>query len=361
MSIVKGINIWFSNYKNALLTYKNGFWVVPFLSNSPETIVKSIIKMPFTKHSKNKQYVKSTTPLMKGGFYYEEIEKGLWIIPSHLIYRANVSYNKVNDEKISNDWYILSMTIFGHDKKQPLVDGISYKNCSWMLLKPGGGNINCHFKGADEISFTFYVNTDWLNRVLYSNEKFIKSSLKAFFESSEKMSIWSDDVKTYKNLYEPLYKNFYESISEKRTVEEKKEVKHLVYQIIEKYIVMYETKGVNSNLFLLSEKNRQFIYKAEKKILQNLMKPFPGIQTLAHDVGTSETNLKSNFKKVFGKTLFQYFQEKQMLLAEEILLNQDIQISDLALSMGYENASKFARAFKKQIGELPSKVIQKNE
>ena len=86
MSIVKGINRWFSKYKDTLLSYKDGFWEMPYLSNSPETIVMSVAKMPFTKHSKKKQLIRSTTPLMKGGFFYEEIEKGLFIIPSHINY-----------------------------------------------------------------------------------------------------------------------------------------------------------------------------------------------------------------------------------------------------------------------------------
>jgi AraC-like DNA-binding protein len=359
VSILKEINRWFTKYKDSLLTYKDGFWVVPYLSNSPEAIVKSIAKMPFTKHSKKRQLIRSTTPLMKGGFYYEKIEKGFWIMPSHMQYKVNISYNKVNDEKMSDDWFILSMTAFGVGKNQSLVDGISYSNCSWVLFKPGAGNINCHFKGADEISITFFLHSKWLKKVLYSNGSFLNSPLRSFFESDATTSIWSDDINLYKPFYEPLYSNFYKFTGETRGSKEKDEVKKLSYQMIEQYIAMYQSLEINSNLFLLSEKNRNFVYKAEKKILQSLMKPFIGIENLAKELGTSETNLKSNFKKVFGKTLFQYFQEKQMLLAKEILLNQTIQISDLALALGYESASKFTAAFKKKIGVLPSQILQK--
>lgn len=357
MQIVKGINRWFSKYKNSLLSYKDGFWEMPYLSNSPETIVTSIAKMPFTKHSKNKQFIASTTPLMKGGFFYEEVEPGFWIIPSHLKYKANVSYKKVNDKQISMDWYILSMTAFGAGQNKSVVDGIAYANCSWVLFKPGAGNINCHFKGAEEISITFYFHKDWVKERLYKRDKFLNSPLNDFFESDAQTNIWSDNVDVFKPYYEALYNNFYKLTTERRTQKDKEEVKNISYQMIDLYISMYSSLDINSNLFLLSEKNRKIIYKAEKIMLQNLTAPFPGIEKLSGELGTSETSLKANFKKVFNQTLFQFFQEKQMKLAYEVLMKNDIKITEFAISIGYENTSKFSSAFQKHNNILPSKVM----
>ena len=101
---------------------------------------------------------------------------------------------------------------------------------------------------------------------------------------------------------------------------------------------------------------RVHMSRAEKLLLERLTGSFPGLSFLVKEVGISETSLKINFKKLYGLSPGQYFQKKQMILAREILKDQDIMIHVLAMNMGYHNQSKFAAAFRKHIGILPSEV-----
>jgi AraC-like DNA-binding protein len=61
---------------------------------------------------------------------------------------------------------------------------------------------------------------------------------------------------------------------------------------------------------------------------------------------------------MFGKAIFQYFQEKQMLLARELLKTEDVRVKELAQKFGYENAGKFSQAYKKHFAMLPSEQLK---
>ncbi len=107
----------------------------------------------------------------------------------------------------------------------------------------------------------------------------------------------------------------------------------------------------------IKEVDRRALSTAEKIIIQNVTTAFPGIETIAQKVHMSPTKIKTLFKSVYGKTLLQYYQEKQMLLALELLRDEKRSVKDVAAMLSYENASNFTLAFKKYHQFLPSEVV----
>jgi AraC-like DNA-binding protein len=83
---------------------------------------------------------------------------------------------------------------------------------------------------------------------------------------------------------------------------------------------------------------------------------FPGIDKIAKEIGLSPTKLKSDFKIVYKQSLFQYYRDKQLVFAQELLIGNKGKIKDIAAVFGYENAGKFSTAFKKRFGLLPSEA-----
>ena len=78
------------------------------------------------------------------------------------------------------------------------------------------------------------------------------------------------------------------------------------------------------------------------------------IISLAHSLKTNETTLKQAFKAVYGKTIFRYFQEKNLQMAKEAL-ESGTSIADITARCGYSYISHFSIAFKKEFGVPPSK------
>ncbi|WP_162027065.1 MULTISPECIES: AraC family transcriptional regulator [unclassified Lentimonas] len=69
--------------------------------------------------------------------------------------------------------------------------------------------------------------------------------------------------------------------------------------------------------------------------------------------GVNEHKLKTTFKLIHNKTVFNYLREKRMILAAELLQKDRDSVIEIANHVGYTNASHFARAFKNQHGLLP--------
>jgi AraC-like DNA-binding protein len=120
----------------------------------------------------------------------------------------------------------------------------------------------------------------------------------------------------------------------------------------------FEDSRIADNISL-SNLDYYNVAKAEKMILNNLQSTFLGIDQIAAEVNTSATKLKANFKTVFGFSMLQYHKEKNMLLAQQLLQNSEVEIQIIAVIAGYESASKFTAAFKKRFGKLPS-VFREN-
>ena len=75
--MLKRINNWFLHAKKYFFAYKNGFYEVSYMGNSPAYMVASIKKMPFVKHDAAAQKLTTNNPFAKGIMHYQEIEEGL--------------------------------------------------------------------------------------------------------------------------------------------------------------------------------------------------------------------------------------------------------------------------------------------
>ena len=61
------------------------------------------------------------------------------------------------------------------------------------------------------------------------------------------------------------------------------------------------------------------------------------------------------FEKKEGIGILEYIQKKKMGYAKKLLTETNKSILHISNEIGYENPSKFSRAFKKYYGILPSK------
>jgi AraC-like DNA-binding protein len=103
------------------------------------------------------------------------------------------------------------------------------------------------------------------------------------------------------------------------------------------------------------------IIAIETKLVTSLKEGFPSVNQLAKDAGMSASKLKTLFKKIYGKALFEYFQERRMLKAKAMLLSNHYSVKEAAFDMGFKNISNFTLAFKKQFGSLPHEFTKRGK
>lgn len=57
---------------------------------------------------------------------------------------------------------------------------------------------------------------------------------------------------------------------------------------------------------------------------------------------------------MYGKPLYTWYREYKFHRAKELIKNTDYPIAKIANMVGYKSSSKFSKAFKKEMGALPS-------
>lgn len=74
---------------------------------------------------------------------------------------------------------------------------------------------------------------------------------------------------------------------------------------------------------------------------------------LSEHFGVSASWIKCSFNGVYGMTVYSYAQRQRMQEAAKLLQHTDRTVLDIAGQFGYENASKFASAFRGVMGVTP--------
>jgi len=98
---------------------------------------------------------------------------------------------------------------------------------------------------------------------------------------------------------------------------------------------------------------------AAAEILVESMREPPSLPGLARSVGLNDRKLKAGFRRVLGTTAYGYLHEKRMEHAHRLLSGGEMNVSEVALAVGYRSANKFAIAFRKRFGERPSSLLRR--
>jgi AraC-like DNA-binding protein len=135
-------------------------------------------------------------------------------------------------------------------------------------------------------------------------------------------------------------------------------------KILEFLALFMNRAGSNVNAetncpYLSDSMQEERIRQAEKIIIEKMQNP-PTIRELARLVGTNESRLKSDFRILYGETIYGHLLRHRMETARDLLDRKKMQVQQVADRVGYSNTSHFISAFKKQFGITPKKYLQGN-
>lgn len=348
------ISDWYTSVKKMLFRHKDGFFELPIMSNSPETTLKSLAKMPFVKFNAKKHYYGTRNPILNVDGRFKKIEEGFWFMFSEANYKENVHYIRKSVQSIPSDYYSLFIEITRADNssKHGLLNGMTYSNCSWVLLKMPEGNTHCRFKGNTTTSMVVYMRKDWIENVLANNVTYKASSIQNYLNSKEDLLTCSESITVVEHL-EKIAKSKFKDFDMNKEIS-LEEWKSFGFMFIEAFLKRYKEEKVSENHYQISYNSRLKVSEAEQFLTNNLYGKFVGIEKLCKIIGVSPTKLKADFKLVFGISIFQYFRKKQMELARNLIQKREKSIAEIASILGYSNPSKFAVAYKDEHGVLPS-------
>ncbi|WP_207420113.1 helix-turn-helix domain-containing protein [Desertivirga brevis] len=349
MSFQTRINNWFKKFRKYLLFYRDGYFELPYLSNSPELMIESLKRVPFTKHDPSNNTIQTKSIFSEGTFYYRKISDGLWVLVSEITFKKHVATKALKD-KGGCDYYFLNHFRYSSRTRGITINGLTIPKQGWSISKPGT-EVNSYFNPGDSgVFINIAFNEEWLKKNIRWDKDSEFSSFKKFIDSNNTFKTWADIIPEGNNLTNNLL-NYLRSENESLG---NIQLSIVCLQLIASFLAKV-SKSNYSNAMTTTEADRRLLAKAEKLITDSVTQRFPGIDTIAAAVSISPTKLKTIFKATYGVTMFQYYQDKQMKAATE-LLNEGRTVKEVALMMGYDNQSNFRAAFKKHYGYNPSNL-----
>lgn len=119
------------------------------------------------------------------------------------------------------------------------------------------------------------------------------------------------------------------------------------------YRFLLEEICLKENETYLSKYMTDKIKHVREHLIQNLEDKV-NLADLAKEHELSLTQLKENFKEIYGMSPYAYVKHYKMDVAGKELATTNKKISDIALELSYKNPSKFAEAFTSVMGCTPT-------
>ncbi len=110
-----------------------------------------------------------------------------------------------------------------------------------------------------------------------------------------------------------------------------------------------------SSVHGLSEKDRELMRAVKDYLTVNFLDDH-SLVSLSRHFGVNTNKLMTLFKRLFGKSIFEFIGELRMDYARELLRLDNRRVADIARELGYKNANHFSTAYKKKFGMSPSMV-----
>jgi AraC-like DNA-binding protein len=126
-------------------------------------------------------------------------------------------------------------------------------------------------------------------------------------------------------------------------------------------ILLHHLQGTFKQNPMQGQKIHKRDYDIMRAIREHLAQSFTddhSLSGLALQFGINQNKLTTNFRQIFGVSVFEYISTLKMEFAKKLLEKEGLQIKEVAPLLGYKNPHHFAVAFKKKFGTNPSKVMK---
>ena len=191
----------------------------------------------------------------------------------------------------------------------------------------------------------------------------IKKFHKLFSEDSNNIQFLKDENANQKYYYENKISNpIFLILNELKRFDINSSTKNLflkakIYELFSHLYNRNRDLNIEQCPFLTNEENFKKIKKAKDIIIENMTNP-PSLVELSEEINLSLKKLKEGFKKIYGKPVYQFLIEYKMELAKKLLSDNNYNVNEVSLKLGYSTASHFITAFKNKYGLTPKNFKQ---
>jgi AraC-like DNA-binding protein len=125
-------------------------------------------------------------------------------------------------------------------------------------------------------------------------------------------------------------------------------------KVLEVASALFYQPSDGEELFCQRQKrlNRERVQKVIAVLKENLAEP-PSLEDIGRRTGCSHFHLSRIFTQEVGKTIFQHLRDLRMERAAQLLREGRLNVTQVALEVGYNSASHFSTAFHETFGCCP--------
>ncbi|MCM1356250.1 MAG: ATP-binding protein [Staphylococcus sp.] len=106
--------------------------------------------------------------------------------------------------------------------------------------------------------------------------------------------------------------------------------------------------------------DEKMVEKAVKYVVSNIKRPDLSVEELSSHLGMSRVHLYKKLKATTGKTPVEFIRLIRLKRGAQMLRESQLNVSEIAFQLGYNNPKYFSKYFKEEFGVLPS-VYQDKE
>ncbi len=107
--------------------------------------------------------------------------------------------------------------------------------------------------------------------------------------------------------------------------------------------------------------NDQLLNQLRAEIDDNLQNEQFGVEQLAQNVGMSRSSLHRKLHRTTGQSASQFIREHRLARALEILISEDLNVSEVAFRVGFSSSSYFSKSFTQYFGYPPVEAKNRNQ
>ncbi|MBE6493328.1 MAG: helix-turn-helix domain-containing protein [Methanosphaera stadtmanae] len=319
----------------------------------------------------NKQFIPYMN-ILKEDYKYKEIE-----FNKHNIYNINMNcYDLLPgitliSIKTKIDVYIDKTEIFTYDNPDDIliINYISHgqhqlKVDDYKYILLNKDNLNIYIKSLNEGEYTFYGETCFYELIV--DKKVISENFNRYSEEFIPLQeYYFDLVKNERNIIINMNDELRNLINKGEEYKaHKNNTKEILFQlkIFELLLYIYDQPFENQidKKTVYSDAQIRVVRKIKNHLSRDIAS-YVSLEVLSVSYGINLTTLKKCFKDMYGKPLYTWYTDYKFQRAKELIKNTNYPIQKIANMIGYKSSSKFAKAFKKKIGVLPSNYRKNNK
>jgi AraC-like DNA-binding protein len=128
-----------------------------------------------------------------------------------------------------------------------------------------------------------------------------------------------------------------------------------------KKLLQLSNKGVKRSLIepepthiQVTSLDEKLIESAVKYVEKNMARADLSVEELSRQLGMSRVHLYKRMRQITGKTPIEFIRVLRLKRAAQLLRESQLNVSEIAYQVGFNNPKYFANYFKQEFGVLPS-------